>query len=288
VAVEDSLSEPEKVTSPVKDELGSDLAESQSPMAEPQVEANADISVVEPADSAAPSLAPPVLTELDQVEAVEPPIEIQEDQLDASKAQSPPAPPIIDDQTTNPPADLQPDQPTNYQSLNSPVTDKTTDTTLETTSQSSPPSTSQQSETLVDQNIFYLLGVDEGTSQEKEDFMVELQETVWNDFVKTDLALLITSEEKIRADEILSAEGTAELEKQEQLLEYLDSLIPDLEEIMVEKAMKLKQNLVKERIENMRKALANDQEKISQLDEATQLFSQGRWYSGAVLLNKIG
>ncbi len=153
-----------------------------------------------------------------------------------------------------------------------------------------PPASSDgsQPESLADQNIFYMLGVSNGTEDEKNQFLDDLQQTVWEDFVQADMPLLITDDEKVRADEILNDPSKDDMQKQDELLNYLSELIPDLEEIMIEKAMKLKQDLVKERIASMREAFAQDQAKMKQLDDATQLFTQGKWYSGSTLLNQIG
>ncbi|KUK79850.1 MAG: hypothetical protein XD95_0064 [Microgenomates bacterium 39_7] len=171
------------------------------------------------------------------------------------------------------------------------VFDKET-TSYQADQQSTPPSTTQQpqqieSETLADQNIFFLLGAQDGSTQEQEQFLDELQQVIWEDLLKSDLDLLITSQEKEKVDQILQDSNLDEIAKQEQILEYLDGLIPDLEEIMLEKALKLKQELVQERVASLRETLAQDQEKMAKLDEVDQLLAQDKWYSAGVLLNQI-
>jgi len=154
-----------------------------------------------------------------------------------------------------------------------------------------PPTSTQttqpDSEDLADQNIFHLLGAEDGSVDEQEQFLDELQQVIWDDFVQNDMPLLITAQEKVRADEILADSTLEELQKQDQLLEYLDSLIPDLEEIMLEKAMKLKEDLVRERVESMKESFAQDQTKLTQLQEVEQLLQQGKWLSAGEKLNQI-
>jgi hypothetical protein len=143
------------------------------------------------------------------------------------------------------------------------------------------------SEKLEDQNIFFLLGVEDGTTEEKERFLDELQQVVWEDFLENDLELLITTQEKERVDQILNNADLSDLDKQEQVLNYLSNLIPDLEEIMLEKALELKQEMVKERVEGMRQYYADKEEALGKIDQAAQMFAQGKWSYGAKLLNQV-
>lgn len=149
------------------------------------------------------------------------------------------------------------------------------------------PTSTENSEALADQNIFFLLGAEKSSAQEQEEFLNELQATIWEDFLHNDMELLITSQEKVGADEITNNASLTELQKQEQLLDYLDNLIPDLETIMLEKALELKQDLVKERIISLKEAFSNDQIKLNRVQEVESLLSQGRWYSAGTLLNQI-
>lgn len=96
------------------------------------------------------------------------------------------------------------------------------------------------SESLEEQNIFELLGVADGSDEEKEEFLDELQQVIWEDFLENDVELLVTLEEKKQVDAILAKTDSNDLEKQEELVVYLEKLIPDLEEIMLEKALELK------------------------------------------------
>ncbi|MBD3250439.1 MAG: hypothetical protein GF381_02640 [Candidatus Pacebacteria bacterium] len=143
------------------------------------------------------------------------------------------------------------------------------------------------SEKLIDQNIFFLLGVDDGSDEEKDRFLDELQQVIWEDFVQRDLELLVTIEEKEEVDQILNDANLSELEKQEKVLVKLEKVIPDLEEIMLEKAVELKQDLVKERLASMRQFYSDNPEFVQQVNQANSLFSQGKWRSGAELLNKL-
>jgi hypothetical protein len=147
--------------------------------------------------------------------------------------------------------------------------------------------TNANSQTLEDQNIFFLLGVDDGTDEEKESFLDELQQVIWEDFLENDVQLLITAEENQGLKQIQSKTGLSEEDKQEEMVVYLEKLIPDLEEIMLEKAMELKEDMIKERLAGMREYYTDQPLELKQLDEADNLIKVNRWRDAAAILNSL-
>lgn len=145
---------------------------------------------------------------------------------------------------------------------------------------------SEISEKLADQNVFFLLGVDDGTPEQKEQFLDELQQVIWEDFLENDLELLITTGEMDRVNHILDDDGLSDLQKQEEIINYIEELIPDLEEIMLEKALELKEDMAKERVNGMREYYADSEESLTLINQAEQAFRQGKWRSGAEFLNQ--
>lgn len=142
-------------------------------------------------------------------------------------------------------------------------------------------------ESLEDQNIFDLLGVTDGTDQEKESFLDELQQVIWEDFLENDVKLLLTTEELKQLDELVKGESKNDLEKQEKIVVFLEKLVPDLEEIMLEKALELKADLVKERIAGMKEYFAQNQQALTTLGDAEQKIAADQWRSAAQLLNGL-
>ena len=149
------------------------------------------------------------------------------------------------------------------------------------------PKTSTQSEELEDQNIFYMLGVLDGTPEQRETFLDELQQVIWEDFLEYDVKLLITKEEQSQLDAILAAASSNELEKQEKIVVFLEKLIPDLEEIMLEKALELKEEMIRERVKGMKEYYKEKPESLTQIGSAEEMMNVGKWYSAATLLNSI-
>lgn len=151
----------------------------------------------------------------------------------------------------------------------------------------SPASPAAMTQSLEDQNIFFLLGVNDGTNEEKEAFLDELQQVIWEDFLENDVELLITEEEMGELKNLLAQKELKDLELQEKIIIYLEKLIPDLEEIMLEKALELKEDMVRERVEGLREYFGKDSDKMSKLDQAEQQMNEGRWRDAAELLNSL-
>jgi hypothetical protein len=152
----------------------------------------------------------------------------------------------------------------------------TPDTVPAAAASTTPPAkTGAQSEELEDQNIFYMLGVLDGTPEQRESFL------------EYDVKLLITKEEQGQLDTILSSNPGNELEKQEKIVVFLEKLIPDLEEIMLEKALELKEEMIRERVKGMKEYYKEKPESLAQITKAEEMMNVGKWYTAATLLNSI-
>ncbi len=148
-------------------------------------------------------------------------------------------------------------------------------------------SASTTSETLEDQNIFYLLGVEDGTNEQKETFLDELQQVIWEDFLENDVQLLLTKEEHEQLQQMTNNDTKKPLMEQEAVVVFLEKLIPDLEEIMLEKALELKADLVKERIAGLKDLHSGKTDVLQKIQESESLVTQDRWLSAARLLNSL-
>ncbi len=143
-------------------------------------------------------------------------------------------------------------------------------------------------ERLEDQNIFVLLGVTTGTDEEKSQFLDELQQVIWEDFLENDVQLLILDSEHQKLLEILGGQkANLSIETQEKVIEYLEDLVPDLESIMVDKAIRLKADLMRERIVGMKELYGADVNALSKIAEAEGLISVERWAAAAQVLNSL-
>ena len=155
-----------------------------------------------------------------------------------------------------------------------------------------PPSTDKtvgspvvQNQSLETQNIFDLLGVSDGKEEEKEAFLNELQEVIWEDFVENDVELLLTSDQHSELKEIQKEGKTPEV--QEKMLVFLEKLVPDLEDMMMDKAIELKEDMVLERISGMKEFYSSNSQALEQLSDAEGMISENKWADAGKLLNNI-
>jgi len=184
-----------------------------------------------------------------------------------------------------PPAGTTPIAPVNHPTPPTPPVTPTTPVAPVAPTISTPSST-KSPESLQDQNIFYLLGVDDSTDEEKELFLDELQQVIWEDFVERDVKMIISQEEMTNLRQIMAKGNDQDV--QEEMIVYLEKLIPDLEEIMLEKALELKEDIVWERIAGMREYNLSRPEIIAKLDEVEELAKKDQWHQVAKTLNAIG
>lgn len=202
------------------------------------------------------------------------------------------------DQYAPPAAGFSPAQTSSVQTPTpSPAGTFTPDTTNQPLAQTSSPAVSQpttsntnpgqKSQSLEDQNIFHLLGVAQASETEKEAFLDELQQVIWEDFLANDVDLLVTEDEKKELTKIMAGTYKNDLEQQEAIVVYLEKLIPDLEEIMLEKALELKGEMVKERIAGMKEFFANQPEKLSTLAKVEEMLASELWHDAAESLNHL-
>ena len=144
---------------------------------------------------------------------------------------------------------------------------------------------SADSEELKAQNIFDMLGLMSIEDEEKNQFLNELESMIWDDFVTHDLELLLTSEEYAGAREILDAKVQSEAQQKENLIAYLEKLIPDLDEVLYDKALELKSEMMGERLAKMKESA--DGITLAKIKEVEGLISQNRWKSAVSLLNQL-
>lgn len=146
---------------------------------------------------------------------------------------------------------------------------------------------SQPSEDLADQNIFEMLGVTTGSPEQREQFLDELQQVIWDDFIEHDAKLLLTEVEQGELAQIMQSAPAKSLEQQEKVVVFLEKLIPDLEDIMLEKALQLKEEMARERLRALRELHRNDPNKNSVIERAEQQMASKQWYTATQTLNSL-
>lgn len=145
----------------------------------------------------------------------------------------------------------------------------------------------EKSQTLEDQNIFKMLNIEAAREDEKEMFLDELQQIIWEDFLDHDIELLLTEDELVEFRKIEEKKELNEEDRQSEMVEFLEKLIPDLEKIMLEKALELKQEMFLERIVLMKKQFAENAEKLATIESVEQLQKSDQWFDAVEMLNAV-
>lgn len=141
--------------------------------------------------------------------------------------------------------------------------------------------TDTTSEDLAAQNIFDLLNI-QASDEEKENFLREIEELIFEDFIGKDVPLLLNSSELAELNKLQADNLSAGPEKKEKILEFLFNLLPNLENLLYDKAMKLKEEMVHERIKRLEQNAANP-DLIARVKTAV---SEKKWRQVTNLLNE--
>lgn len=150
------------------------------------------------------------------------------------------------------------------------------------------PKMPEPGESIDEQNIFELLGVKSASDSEKETFLDELQQALWEDFLDKDMPLLVTEKELAEIRTLQNDESLSEDKKQNALIEKIEKLVPDIEDIMLEKALELKEDMVWERVKGMKEHFAGNPDALSTITQAETHLKASRWKAGTDLLNGLG
>lgn len=168
--------------------------------------------------------------------------------------------------------------------------DKTGSPTLTLDSEPAPTSNDEEvnQEDLESQNIFTMLGLENLEETEKEAFLADLEQLIWDNFIEVELPLLLNSEQKAQAEQILADNSKTEDERKEALLVYVEKFIPNLEEVMYKKALSLKKEMFEERLKKMRDQATeeNNLSLMADLDQVRELVAADRYKTATELLNK--
>lgn len=168
--------------------------------------------------------------------------------------------------------------------------DKTESPTLTLDSEPAPTSNDEEvnQEDLESQNIFTMLGLENLEETEKEAFLADLEQLIWDNFIEVELPLLLNSEQKAQAEQILADNSKTEDERKEALLVYVEKFIPNLEEVMYKKALSLKKEMFEERLKKMRDQATeeNNLSLMADLDQVRELVAADRYKTATELLNK--
>ncbi len=141
-------------------------------------------------------------------------------------------------------------------------------------------------ETLHRLSIFEMLGV-EGTEEEKEEFLSEVQDVIWQDVVENDLAPILSDEEADNVHTLLNDEGIEQNTKRDYLFDLILKKVPQAEDVLLQRTLQLKSDLLHERLHGMQEYFSNNAASMQKLQTAHQLIENQDLDAAVAILNEL-
>lgn len=136
------------------------------------------------------------------------------------------------------------------------------------------------------QNIFSLTGLDFLSTDEKETHLDQIQMYLWFDFLDNDAPWLLTASQLDQLSQ-LRAKGDDSEEVQEEILIFIETIYPDLEKLMLNKAAKLKAELFSIFFAELSAKAKNNSDLQNKLPELEKLVAEKKWFEVTKILNTI-
>ncbi len=142
------------------------------------------------------------------------------------------------------------------------------------------------SQKLAQLDIFTMLGVT-GTEDEKEQFLDELQDLVWQDFVDVDLMDKLEDRDMDEVEGILADDTLSVKDQQEKLVGVLQRIMPDFEDVLLNKALELKEDMLRERIAGLMEYYKDRAAELAKVNQAEDLVNDEKYKEAVDLLNGL-
>lgn len=129
-------------------------------------------------------------------------------------------------------------------------------------------------QTLDQIDVFTLLGMT-GSEEEKAEFLAQMQQTVWTQVVEEEILPTLTQAQITEVENIM-ADDSVELEESKgKVFAYLLKTTPDLPELLKEKILEFKGEILVSRIEGLRERYQGNPSELQRLDSIEQMLEEG-------------
>lgn len=142
------------------------------------------------------------------------------------------------------------------------------------------------SDQLQKMSIFEMLGA-EGTEEEKDQFLSQIQDVIWQDVVEKDLAPLLNDDEISQVEAKLSDDTLSNEDKRDYLFDLIMEKVPQAEQVLLDRTMQLKSDLLHERLHGMDHYFANDAAAQTKLQAAHGHLDAQEYDQCVALLNEL-
>lgn len=135
-------------------------------------------------------------------------------------------------------------------------------------------------------DLFKLLGVS-GSEEEKQRFLDELQDLVWQEFIDTELMALLDEQQMDQVIQVIGDTSLSDEQQQQQLIKLVEQVVPDYEQVLVNKALELKADMLAERIEGLKERFAGQAESLAKVKQAEELLNDSKWQEAVDVLGEV-
>ncbi|MCD8484521.1 hypothetical protein LRY65_05560 [Candidatus Woesebacteria bacterium] len=144
----------------------------------------------------------------------------------------------------------------------------------------------QTAQQLAAMDVFTLLGITDASEEDREAFLNQLQDAIWEEVVEQELADSLTDDEIDTIDRVITDEALQADEKRNQLFSLLANKVPNLEEGLADATNQLKYDLLGERVDGLREFYAAKPDQLQVLDQVEEMVNAGNVNEAVATLNK--
>ena len=144
----------------------------------------------------------------------------------------------------------------------------------------------QAAQQLAALDIFTLLGIENASDEDREAFLTQLQDAIWEEVVEDELLEQLTDEEVDSIEQTVTSETMSAEDKRNTLFSMLSDKVPNLEQRLAESTNRLKFDLLGERVDGLREYYKTNEAQLGVLDQVEQLVEAGNVNEAVSLLNK--
>lgn len=135
-------------------------------------------------------------------------------------------------------------------------------------------------------DVFTLLGTT-GSPEDREAFLTELQDAIWQEVAEEHLASQLSDQEMDEISRVMDDTSLSVEAKRNKLFEVLGQKVPDIEKILEDKTIQIKEDLLTERLEGMMVYYEEDEDAMRRLEEADDLLLSEKYAEAVAILNDL-
>jgi len=129
-------------------------------------------------------------------------------------------------------------------------------------------------QTLDEIDVFTLLGMT-GSDEEKAEFLDQMQQTVWTQVVEEEILPTLTQAQITQVEDIMADDSVPLEESKSKVFAFLLETTPELPELMKEKILEFKGEILVSRIAGLRDRYEGNPSELERLDSIELMLDEG-------------